>query len=101
MAFKFQQTLLAFLLTVGTYLVFKIVKFLYGEWTSPLRVLPGPSNPSLLFGNMKQIWDSVCSFADRYVVSGESNARRRSPYRYTRSGSKSTARQSDIVYFSG
>jgi len=67
MAFTLQQTLLAFLLAAGTYCVFKIVRFLYGEWTSPLWVLPGPSNPSLLFGNMKQIWDSVRSFADRCV----------------------------------
>jgi len=39
--------------------IWKFAKFLFVEWASPLRVLPGPPNPSLLYGNMKQIWDAV------------------------------------------
>lgn len=46
-------------LATSLLLTFKVVKFIYGEWSSPLNILPGPKSSSLLFGNLKQIWNSV------------------------------------------
>ncbi|KAF9052940.1 cytochrome P450 [Panaeolus papilionaceus] len=45
-------------LATSLLLTFKVVKFIYGEWSSPLNILPGPKSSSLLFGNLKQIWNS-------------------------------------------
>ncbi|KAF9534060.1 cytochrome P450 [Crepidotus variabilis] len=50
----FSATVLALL----AYIVLKLVETAYREWKSPLKVLPGPSSPSFLYGNMKQIWDA-------------------------------------------
>ena len=41
----------------------KLFIFFYAQWTSPLHVLPGPPNASLLFGNMKEIWKAVCTIS--------------------------------------
>ncbi|PPQ82386.1 hypothetical protein CVT25_008347 [Psilocybe cyanescens] len=35
--------------------------FIYDEATSPLRGLPGPKNPSFIFGNVRDIWNSTDS----------------------------------------
>ncbi|TFK38084.1 cytochrome P450 [Crucibulum laeve] len=37
------------------YVVFKLAKLIYGEVTSPLRVLPGPPNLSFILGNFRGI----------------------------------------------
>ena len=37
------------------YGVWKLGRFLYRTWTSPLRRVPGPPSPSLIFGCFKQI----------------------------------------------
>ncbi|KAF9534062.1 cytochrome P450 [Crepidotus variabilis] len=50
-----------FVAALLAYFVSKLVKIAYREWNSPLKVLPGPSNPSFLYGNMKQIWDAEAS----------------------------------------
>lgn len=42
------------------YGVYVLVKLLYAEFTSPLRDLPGPENPSFLYGNLGQLKSSVC-----------------------------------------
>ena len=55
------QMFIALLAATLAFLIFKIAKFLYGEWSSPLRDLPGPPNPSFIYGNMKQIWNAVCN----------------------------------------
>ncbi|KAF9484969.1 cytochrome P450 [Pholiota conissans] len=41
--------------TLGAYVIYKIVKLFLDEWTSPLRVLPGPPTASFIFGNAKII----------------------------------------------
>jgi len=56
---NYQQAILAFLATGVVYVAFKALTFFYGQWTSPLRVLPGPKSASLIYGNMKQISDAV------------------------------------------
>ncbi|KAF8960371.1 cytochrome P450 [Flammula alnicola] len=52
------QLLVSLLATVGVYGLYKLAKFLYDQWTSPLRVLPGPPNSSFIFGNLKEIWEA-------------------------------------------
>ena len=49
-------SLAGFILVYGIY---KIFAFVYDELTSPLRHAPGPPNPSLIYGNMKQLSESV------------------------------------------
>ena len=41
------------------YGIYKISTFIYYEMTSPVRDIPGPSNPSLIYGNFKQLSESV------------------------------------------
>jgi hypothetical protein len=41
------------------YGIYKIFAFVYDELTSPLRHVPGPPNPSLIYGNFKQLTESV------------------------------------------
>lgn len=41
--------------SIVAYGVYRVARFVYSELTSPLRDLPGPQNPSLLYGNFKQI----------------------------------------------
>lgn len=48
------------------YIAYKAVVLIYEDWTSPLNDLPGPPNPSLIFGNSKEIWESVC-FCDLFI----------------------------------
>ncbi|KAG6902666.1 hypothetical protein C0995_013358 [Termitomyces sp. Mi166 len=42
--------------TIAVYGVYRALKLVYQEITSPLRDLPGPKNPSLIYGNMAEIW---------------------------------------------
>ena len=48
--------LASFLLVYGIY---KIFAFVYNELTSPLRHVPGPPNPSFIYGCFKQLSESV------------------------------------------
>jgi len=43
----------------GVYLLYQAAVIAYEVWTSPVKDLPGPRNPSLLFGNMKEFWRLV------------------------------------------
>lgn len=45
--------------SIVAYGVYRVARFVYSELTSPLRDLPGPQNPSLLYGNFKQIHAAV------------------------------------------
>ena len=49
-------SLTSFLLVYGIY---KIFAFVYDELTSPLRHVPGPPNPSFVYGSFKQLSESV------------------------------------------
>jgi hypothetical protein len=49
----------ASLVAATAFIVFRLATFLFAEWTSPLHALPGPPNASLIYGNMKQIWEAV------------------------------------------
>ena len=53
-------SLVAIPLSYGAY---KIFLFFYAQWTSPLHVLPGPPNASLIFGHMNAIMKAVCTFS--------------------------------------
>ncbi|KJA19222.1 hypothetical protein HYPSUDRAFT_44481 [Hypholoma sublateritium FD-334 SS-4] len=46
------------LTTLGCYVFYQVSRFFITLWTSPLRTLRGPPNPSLLFGNMGPIQKS-------------------------------------------
>ena len=50
------------------YGIYKISAFVYDELTSPLRHVPGPPNPSFLYGNFKQLSELV-SLKAHIVVS--------------------------------
>ena len=41
------------------YGIYKIFGFIYDELTSPLRHVPGPPNPSFIYGSFKLLSDSV------------------------------------------
>lgn len=45
--------------TLAAYGLYQVVKFIYGELSSPLRDLPGPKSPSLLYGNFREIYEAV------------------------------------------
>ena len=49
-------SLASFLLVYGIY---KIFVFVYNELTSPLRYVPGPPSPGFIYGNFKQLSESV------------------------------------------
>jgi hypothetical protein len=49
-------SLAAITLAYGAY---RIAQFIYAELTSPLRDLPGPKSPSLIYGHFKEIFDAV------------------------------------------
>ncbi|PPQ72757.1 hypothetical protein CVT24_012797 [Panaeolus cyanescens] len=55
---KTSLALLAASAAFTTFGLYKLTRFVYYEWTSPLRGLPGPPSPSLLWGNMKQIFEA-------------------------------------------
>jgi len=63
----YQRIVASLLATLGSYSVYKLLKFFYSNLTSPLRVLPGPPNASIIYGNLKQIWDAVESIIDIIV----------------------------------
>ncbi|KAG7453117.1 cytochrome P450 [Guyanagaster necrorhizus] len=52
------QIACTFLATLVAYGFYKLFASFYLEYTSPLKDLPGPDNPSFFFGNLKQIWAS-------------------------------------------
>ena len=58
---SYQRIVISLLLTPGFYSVYKLVRFFYNNLTSPLRVLPGPPSASIIYGNLKQIWEAVRS----------------------------------------
>ena len=45
--------------TILAYGLYKVIKLIYGEVTSPLRDLPGPKSTSWIYGNFKEIWEAV------------------------------------------
>jgi len=46
----------------GVYGVYKLAKAAYGQWTSPLNILPGLPFSHLFLGNLKEIWAEVSFF---------------------------------------
>lgn len=45
--------------TLLAYGLYKVIRLIYGELTSPLRDLPGPKSSSWIYGNFKEIWEAV------------------------------------------
>jgi len=43
------------------YAIYKLSTFIHDQVTSPLRDVPGPPSPSLLYGNFKELLTSVSS----------------------------------------
>ena len=41
------------------YGLYKVLTFIYGELTSPLRAFPGPPSPSFIFGHLRELRESV------------------------------------------
>ena len=50
-----QKLSLAALATLTAYGVIRVVRWFVRPLWSPLRVLPGPPNPSLIYGNLSEI----------------------------------------------
>lgn len=50
--------------TSAVYGVYKLAKVAYGQWTSPLNILPGLPFSQFFLGNLKEIWAevSLCFF---------------------------------------
>lgn len=57
---SYLQIVGSFLAPLGVYMGYKLLLEVYNLWTSPINVLPGPRNPSLVWGNMLEIRDAVC-----------------------------------------
>ena len=74
-------SLTSFLLVYGIY---KILAFVYADLTSPLRNVPGPPNSSLIYGNFKQVSESVSSKA--YIVLVSDLFQRTHPERFRVAG---------------
>ena len=55
----YQEIALYLVSTLVGYGAFVLAKLLYEQWTSPLRILPGPPSASVIYGNMKQIFNAV------------------------------------------
>ena len=53
------QVIVALASFILVYGIYKILAFVYDELTSPLRHVPGPPNPSLLYGSFRQLSESV------------------------------------------
>lgn len=49
-------------LALAVYPLYQLAKYLYQEYTSPLKHLPGPKSTSWIYGNIKEIWESVLQF---------------------------------------
>ena len=58
-------SLAGILLVYGFY---KIFAFIYDELTSPLRHVPGPPSVSWIYGNFKQLSESVSQISHCLVV---------------------------------
>ena len=54
--------------SVAAYGLYKILAFIYAEFTSPLRNFPGPPSPSFVFGNFKQMRESMVSYGQTLIV---------------------------------
>ena len=54
------QLIVSLAATLGTYGLYKAVKFIYVNQTSPLRHLPGPPSKGFIWGNLKEIINEVC-----------------------------------------
>ncbi|TFK22664.1 cytochrome P450 [Coprinopsis marcescibilis] len=65
------QFLTSLFATFGTYGLYRILSFFYQEWTSPLKVLPGPPSQSWLFGNFKTasaaLWEMPGPIHEQWV----------------------------------
>ena len=46
------------------YAIYRISAFVHDEITSPIRDVPGPPNPSFLYGNFKELLVTVSPKAD-------------------------------------
>lgn len=56
------QTMYALILLALAYPLLKLAELIYGEYTSPLKRLPGPRSVSWIYGNLKEIWENVPHF---------------------------------------
>ncbi|KAG5642330.1 hypothetical protein DXG03_003005 [Asterophora parasitica] len=45
--------------TLAAYGVYRLLKLVFMELTSPLRNLPGPKNPSIIWGNLKEMREEM------------------------------------------
>ena len=83
------------------YGIYKILAFVYDELTSPLRHVPGPPNPSFIYGNFKQLSESV-SRKDHIVslLTVNGYIPNRIIPRWRRVGSIYTDRQSNSEWYS-
>lgn len=57
--FAITKLLVALTAPFVCYGMYRLFKLVYEELTSPIRDLPGPKNPSLIYGNMKEIENDV------------------------------------------
>ena len=63
------QLLVSLASIILVYGIYKIFGFVYDELTSPLRHLPGPPNPSFIYGSHKQFMESVSPSPKARIVS--------------------------------
>ena len=89
-------SLIAFLLVYGIY---RILAFVYNELTSPIRHVPGPPNPSLIYGSFKKLTESVSRKLTLSCSDCSTDTSRTIPS-CRRIGSINTDRQSNIKRYS-
>ncbi|KAF9484959.1 cytochrome P450 [Pholiota conissans] len=64
---SYQVSILYLLGSLSVYAVYKVAKLLYDDWTAPIRSLPGPPNPSFIFGNTKQFMEKPDIIREEWI----------------------------------
>ncbi|KAK2463019.1 hypothetical protein APHAL10511_004674 [Amanita phalloides] len=52
--------------TLAFYGLYRVVRIIYAELTSPIRHLPGPANANLFFGHLKHLWSDTNHWHSQY-----------------------------------
>ena len=98
------QLAVSFASLVLVYGLYKLLAFVFNELTSPLRYVPGPPSASFIYGNFKQLSESVSRKPHCFLVNFgwllKRTIRNRIIPRCRRIGSTNTDRQSNSKMYS-
>ena len=61
------------------YGIYKIYAFIHDKVTSPIRDVPGPSNPSFLYGNFEELLVPVSSYRFIMIIALSMHSKKNGP----------------------